>query len=514
MSSTHQARSSRIPNSALYRLAADSVYEFSIVISARGTISFINDILLNSTLHRPEGLRGKPLSALIRKPDGKAFAPSFLRPRSRSNPQRKNFSIVTRDGRSFTCRGKVYFFAGRGREPSGVLVLGNRVKIKPALWGDVLADRAHAKTLLASVRDGLCVVDAKGIIISANPALAGMARLHPGDMIGIAPPYPWLGKEENLRLAGALAGVVRTGAPAHLLVVLERDDDRPFALSFAISPLHEVTGLFLASVRDISDVHPVQENQMAGKRIERLKEQVHRNAVRLETLQEINSSVLRSGSLRTIFKRISEGIGRLVDHDLAGVYVFEGDEKILRPHTVSKLTPFSRRLGKLPLTLGEGIVGSAAISGETVMVNNAQQDPRSVYPPGMKPEIEHIIAAPLRGRQSTYGILAVARNRHPGFHEEDAQIVQSFADAASIAIENLRLYGDPGLPPGRSRRAATGFRSPAAPRDALSSGRRGHSPPDTQPPGAPADADITVMPDPGATVNPDPHPDPGKGRSR
>ncbi|MEK9137407.1 MAG: PAS domain-containing protein, partial [Bacteroidota bacterium] len=74
MSSPHPTRSSRIANSALYRLAADSVYEFSLIISGRGTISFVNDLLLSSTLHRPEGLRGKPFSALIRKPDGKAFA--------------------------------------------------------------------------------------------------------------------------------------------------------------------------------------------------------------------------------------------------------------------------------------------------------------------------------------------------------------------------------------------------------------------------------------------------------
>lgn len=451
MASPRPARKIGMANSAVARLAGESAFEFSLIVSGHGSISFANDRLLKSVQHRIEGVRGRPLPTLLSKTDGKPLAASFLRPQSKSNPQRKNFAIVTRDGRRIACCGKVYYFDGQGREPAGALVLGNRTRTGVARSRDILTDRHQASSLLASMGDGLCVVDAGGMIVSTNAALVEMAGLHGGGMTGVAAPYPWLAVEENKRLAAALAGVVRTGAPAHILIILEREDGRPMALSFSISPLHLAPGLFLASVRDISDIHPARENQMAEKRIERLKTQVQRNAVRLKTLQEINSSVLRSGSLRTIYRRITEGVGRLVDHDLAGIYVLDGDEKVLRPHTVSRLTPFSRRLGKLPLTPGKGIIGAAASTGITVTVNDAQKDPRSVYPPGMKPEIEHIIAAPIRGRHSTYGILTVARNRHPGFQEEDAQIVQSFADAASIAIETIKLYGNLGLVPGTTR---------------------------------------------------------------
>ncbi len=435
-------------SSAIARLAGDSAYEFSLIVSGHGSISFANERLLKSSRHRIEGVRGRPLPTLLRRTDGKPLAPSFLRPQSKSNPQRKNFSVLTRDGRRIECRGKVYYFDAHGREPAGALVLANRAPAGVSRNRDILTDGINAPGLLASVGDGLCVVDAGGSILSVNTALAEMAGLHRGEMTGVAPPYPWLGVEENARLAAALAGVVRTGVPAHLLIVQEREEDRPIALSFSIWTLPLAGGLYLASVRDISDIHPVHENQLAEKRIERLKTQVQRNAARWKTLQEINSSILRSGSVHTIYRRITEGVGRLVDHDLAGVYVLEEGGNVLRPHTVSRLTPFSRQLGKLPLTPGKGIVGSAAASGVTVTANDAQQDPRSVYPPGMKPEIEHIIAAPIRGRHSTYGILTVARNRHPGFQEEDSQIVQSFADAASIAIESIHSYGNPGTVPG------------------------------------------------------------------
>lgn len=446
MAASRQPRHASIPTTALRRLAAESSHEFSAIISPEETIAYVCAGLLKFSKHREDSLRGKPCSSLIRRTDGKPIGRAFLQPRSHANPQRRNFMVVARDGRLIACRGQIYYLNGPGGSRAGALLLGDRVASSRPATEDPLAGTASS-SLLESMTDGLCVVDAGGTIVSANPALAGLAGLQPSDMTGVAPPYPWLGADANRRLAGALADTVKTGRPSHALVVLEREGERPYALSFAISRLCGREGFHLASVRDISDVYPVGENEMAEKRIGRLKEQVHRNAVRLRILQEINVSVLRSGSLEAVYRRVTEGVGRLVDHDLAGLYVLDEDGRYLRPQSVSRVTPFSRRLGRLPLTPGEGIVGSAALSGETVIVNDAQNDPRSVYPPGMKPPIEHIIAAPVRGRLSTHGILVVARNRNPGFHEEDAQVVQSFADAASIAIDHIRLHSEPGLFP-------------------------------------------------------------------
>jgi PAS domain S-box-containing protein len=466
MSANRPVRSSRIAYTALSRLAEDTAHEFSFIVTGRGTITHVNDALLRSTRHRTETLRGKPFSVVLRKPDGKPFGPAFLRPRSQSNPQRKNFSIITRDGRRFPCRGAAYYFEGRGTDEGGVLVLGTRVTGKSAGRRTILAADGPDGSLIAALRDGLCVVDSRGVIIEANAVLAGMAGRHSADMAGVAPPYPWFSADGNRRLAETLAGVVKSGTPAQTLVVLEREEGPPLALSFCISRFSDDADRYVEAVRDVSDIVPVRESQMAGKRIERLSEQLQRNSARLKTLQEINHAVLRSCSLTTVFRRITQGVRQLVDHDLAGIYVFDGEEKFLKPHTLSKLTPFSRRLGKFPLTPGEGIIGSAAITGETVLVNDAQRDPRSAYPPGMKPLVEHIIAAPLRGREATYGVLIVARNRQPGFNEEDALVVKSFADAASIAIDNIRLHSELAVATGARRRAARGLRPPIAKRAA------------------------------------------------
>ena len=77
-----------------------------------------------------------------------------------------------------------------------------------------------------------------------------------------------------------------------------------------------------------------------------------------------------------------------------------------------------------------------------VWVNNAQLDPRSKYPPAMRPEKEHFIAVPLLSRGSLIGVLVVARNRDPEFIEEETEIVRSFAEAATVALDNERLLDE------------------------------------------------------------------------
>jgi len=451
------------------------VYEFTFLLSGTGAITFVNDRALRASGHTRGAIAGLRWSDLFKKPDGKPLGPALFRPGSKSNPQKKNFALVAGDGRLIPCSGKIYRFGESGGEPGGTLVLGTRVKTGTLAGTDLMADHRLLQSLVESLPDGFAITSGKGVVLAVNRSFAALTERPVEDLVGSAPPHAWWGKAGNQQLGEALSEVRKTGAPAHRLVIAERRNRPAAAFSYWIAPLRgSFAGLdlYLASMRDISEIHPVAEIQMSEKRIERLKQQVHRNAVRLKMLQDINTAVLNSGSLGTIFQRITGGLVKLVDHDLAGIYVFENDDKkILKPHTLSRMTPFSRRLGRLPLTFGEGIIGSAAVSGKTVMVNNAQRDPRSMYPPGMKPEIEHIIASPLRGRGSVYGILVVARNRDPGFHDEDALVVQSFADAANVAIDNMRLFLELHPDGQEQRRAGKGRKRSGTPSAPAGEGR-------------------------------------------
>lgn len=439
----------------LFRAIAEAYNGFAVLVNADGEISFVNSAILKSFSLQTRKLIGRPLGELVRRPDGKPFLATALRPVKNATVRQRNFVLIGRGGIPTQCAGKVYFFRDDNRTRDEILILGATADRRGFAVDDPTAGGLDLMTFADSIPDGVCILDARGKILTANSSLSVLLGRERRALAGATLPYPWHSREEGAGIVDVLREVRKKGPVVNRHIRGRGPGDVPVVLSYSIAPLRRETPaqkiLFIATVRNVTSETSAHASGMFEKRIERLKQQVRRNAIRLETLQEINMGVLRSASLPDIFKRITGGIGKLVDHDLAGIYVFDRKEKILRPHTLSKQTTFSRKLAKFPLPFGEGIIGSAAISGETVLVNDAQHDPRSKYPPGMKPPVEHIIAAPLRGRTSTYGILVVARNRQPRFHEEDALVVKSFADAANVALENARLYQEIGGPQARPK---------------------------------------------------------------
>jgi PAS domain S-box-containing protein len=296
--------------------------------------------------------------------------------------------------------------------------------------------------LFDSLGDGVAVCDQKGTIEYCNGAYAAMLRYDRQEIIGRSFPYPWVDPADRQKFRHCLKEFRGDRPTCSCRLVVYRRDATPIIAGLTVS---KITGAvsgkdgFVVTMRDVTETHGGDELRRANEQLHRFRSDVQRKAERLQTLEAVNSMVLKSANLERVFKSVVAGIKRLVPHDLAGVYVFDSLNNCLFPHTLSKVTAFSRRLAKFPLRLGEGIIGAAAVTGEHVIVNNAQLDPRSRYPKSMKPAIEHFIAVPLRGRSSTFGVLVVARNSAPEFIEEEAVIVKSFASATTVALENARL---------------------------------------------------------------------------
>jgi GAF domain-containing protein len=267
----------------------------------------------------------------------------------------------------------------------------------------------------------------------------------------------WVDTSEQKHLKQAFKIVGQEGTLSNFLITGHKKDNTKIILSCSFSQLKRTDdskGGFVVSLRDVSNVHYSEELSKTNERIDRLTSEVHRKTSMVEALNEIHRLVLKCASINKIFLAIVNGIKKILIHDLAGIYVFNPETKEFTPHTMSKQTEFSRQLAQFSLKLGEGIIGSVAKSNKMILVNNAQNDPRSKYPPGMKPNIEHFIAAPLKDRDMLYGILVVARNRNPEFIEEEAQLLKSFADATTLALENVRLLQQTQKESSKKRNAA------------------------------------------------------------
>lgn len=206
---------------------------------------------------------------------------------------------------------------------------------------------------------------------------------------------------------------------------------------FPLKSQHARGHVFTA--RDVTGLAYAEELHRTNERFQMLVTEIQRKAIVLKVLNEIHHLVLKNAGMDKVFSAIVTGVKKIVAHDLAGFYVLDESLNLLAPHIVLQNTPFSRRLARFPLPLGEGIIGRAAVSGKMALVNNAQMDPRSRYPEGMKPSIEHFIAVPMKRRKTLFGVLVVARNRSPEFTEDEAELIELFANAATVALENERL---------------------------------------------------------------------------
>ena len=90
---------------------------------------------------------------------------------------------------------------------------------------------------------------------------------------------------------------------------------------------------------------------------------------------------------------------------------------------------------RIPITTG--LMGEAARTRRTVLVNDVTADPRYLATPGGEPARAEL-AVPILLGDRVLGVVNVERDEP--FSEEDAGIVGIIADQLAVAIENARLY--------------------------------------------------------------------------
>lgn len=94
------------------------------------------------------------------------------------------------------------------------------------------------------------------------------------------------------------------------------------------------------------------------------------------------------------------------------------------------------------IDVGSGIAGTVATSGETLIVNDAADDPRrsNTLDDATNFTAENLLAVPLIAKDVVIGVLEVMNKRDGSpFVQGDADLLNAFAGQAAVAIENARL---------------------------------------------------------------------------
>jgi signal transduction histidine kinase len=102
----------------------------------------------------------------------------------------------------------------------------------------------------------------------------------------------------------------------------------------------------------------------------------------------------------------------------------------------------STELAEMALSPGEGIAGWVAQHGESVLLDDANADPRHSRLGDRKLQypIRSLMAVPLRARDKVIGVLELVNNRHGRYSPNDQVLAETLASSAAVAIENARLF--------------------------------------------------------------------------
>jgi GAF domain-containing protein len=156
-----------------------------------------------------------------------------------------------------------------------------------------------------------------------------------------------------------------------------------------------------------------------------------------EILRVISSS---TSDLQPVFDTMAENAVRLCEAERAFIFRFDGE--LLRAAASYNVGPELRGfVDRNPIAPGrQSISARAALERRTVHIPDVQADPDYAYAMRDVEPIRTMLAVPMLKGDDLVGTITIYRLEVKAFTDKQVALVETFADQAVIAIENVRLF--------------------------------------------------------------------------
>jgi sigma-B regulation protein RsbU (phosphoserine phosphatase) len=165
----------------------------------------------------------------------------------------------------------------------------------------------------------------------------------------------------------------------------------------------------------------------------RLFERSRLDAEAFETLAEIGRDVTSVLDLDELFTRIAQLTKRVIDYRTFGILLVTEDDELEMKLAVQ----YGEKVQVPRVSLGEGLVGYAALHREVVLAPDVSKDPRYIK---LVPDVRSELAIPLLIQDRCIGVVDLESPELDAFAKRDVEILTLLASQAAVAIENARLY--------------------------------------------------------------------------
>ena len=244
--------------------------------------------------------------------------------------------------------------------------------------------------------------------------------------------YTWV---ESVRLGGyrTMLGVplMREGVPVGVFS-LTRQQVR----LFTDKQIELVTTFADQAVIAIENVRLFDEVQA---RTEELSASLRQQTATAEVLKTISRTAF---DLQRVFDTLVENAVRLCEAERAFLFRFDGE--FLRSVASYNVSPELRDfIDRNPIAPGRhSISARAALERRTVHVSDVQADPEYAYAVRDERPIRSTLAVPMLKGDALVGTITIYRLELKPFTDKQIALVETFADQAVIAIENVRLFDE------------------------------------------------------------------------
>jgi signal transduction histidine kinase len=246
--------------------------------------------------------------------------------------------------------------------------------------------------------------------------------------------------EDAYRLGNPLrrAVVDLGGARSALVVALRKDKVLLGALTVYRKEVRPFTDQQVSLVRNFAAQAVIAiEN---ARLLNELRESLQQQTATADVLKIISRSTF---DLKTVLNTLVESAARLCEADTASVPRVTGG--ILDHFASYGYSPdFHEFLRNNPTSPGRGTVsGRAVLEGRTVHIPDVLADPEYDYGEGQKVGgYRTLLGVPLMREGAAVGALVLGRDAPRPFTPQQIELVETFADQAVIAIENVRLFDE------------------------------------------------------------------------
>jgi two-component system, NtrC family, sensor kinase len=248
--------------------------------------------------------------------------------------------------------------------------------------------------------------------------------------------------------------MLREGAAIGVLT-LTRKDVRPFTeREFElVTTFADQAAIAIENVRLFDEVQ---------KRTEELTESLQQQTATSDVLKVISRSTF---DLQTVLDTLVESAARLCEADMASINR-EKDAIYQQVASYGFSPEFQAYMSGHPIAAGQGsIVGRAVMHGGTIHIPDVLADPEYKMTEAATIGGAHtMLGVPLLREGVPIGVILLQRKAIRPFTDKQVELVETFADQAVIAIENVRLFNSV---ESRTRELATSLENLRAAQDRL-----------------------------------------------